>query len=66
VKTNYQVMPFDRIYILSAPLSKIDTYTARVLSPINRIFNSVLLGTETVNSFKQGSNGNLLLPVGSQ
>jgi polysaccharide export outer membrane protein len=66
VKTNYQVMPFDRIYILSAPLSKIDTYTARILSPINRLLNSTLLGTETVQSFRQGSgSGNLLLPIGS-
>jgi hypothetical protein len=67
VKTNYQIMPFDRLYILSAPLSKIDTYTARLLSPINRVFNTTLLGTETVNSFKtNGGNSGLLLPVGSQ
>ena len=66
VKTNYQVMPFDRLYILSAPLSKIDTYTARVLSPINRIMNSVLLGSETVQTFRTGGNNGLLLPIGSQ
>jgi polysaccharide export outer membrane protein len=66
VKTNYQVMPFDRIYILSQPLSKLDTYTARVLSPINRVLNSVLLGAETVQSVKQNGNSNLLLPIGTQ
>jgi protein involved in polysaccharide export with SLBB domain len=67
VKTNYQIMPFDRLYILSAPLSKIDTYTARFLSPINRVFNSVLLGSETVQSFQQGvgNNSRLLLPIGT-
>jgi polysaccharide biosynthesis/export protein len=65
VKTNYQIMPFDRLYILSAPLSKVDTYTARVLSPINRLLNTTLLGTETVQSFRQNGNGSgLLLPIG--
>lgn len=65
VKTNYQLMPFDRLYVLSAPLSKIDTYTARVLSPINRLLNSTLLGVETVQTFRQGGNAGLLLPFGS-
>jgi protein involved in polysaccharide export with SLBB domain len=65
VKTNYQVMPFDRIYILSAPLSKVDTYTARLLSPINRVFNTILLGSETVQTLSPNRSGNnLLLPVG--
>ena len=34
VKTNYQIMPFDRVYILSQPLTKFDTYMARVFSPV--------------------------------
>lgn len=66
VKTNYQLMPFDRVYILSAPLSKLDTYTARVLSPINRVMGSALIGAnlaQTVGS--TGSTGGLLLPLGS-
>jgi polysaccharide export outer membrane protein len=64
VKTNYQIMPFDRVYILSAPLSKIDTYTARVLSPMNRIMSSMLLGANLNNQLhSNGTNSGLFLPV---
>ena len=65
VKTNYQIMPFDRVYVLSAPLSKLDTYTARFLSPINRVLNSMLLGAETYSSIKFPGGNGLILPVGS-
>ena len=59
VKTNYQIMPFDRVYILSQPLTKFDTYMARVLSPVQRTLGITLLGTSTVNSFRSnGSGGN--------
>lgn len=55
VKTNYQIMPGDRVYILGQPLTKFDTYLARVLAPINRTFGSILLGTGTVRTL-QGQN----------
>jgi protein involved in polysaccharide export with SLBB domain len=58
VKTNYQIMPFDRVYILSAPLSKFDTYVGRVLSPVNRMFSTTLLGASTVNIIKQIGRNN--------
>ena len=64
VKTNYQLMPFDRIYVLSAPLSKIDTYTARVLSPISRILSTTLLGAETVQTIANPGGTGVFLPVG--
>src|SRR5262249_5251123 len=44
VKTNYQIFPGDRVYILSQPLTKFDTYLARVLSPVQRAFGVTLLG----------------------
>jgi polysaccharide export outer membrane protein len=56
VKTNYQILPGDRVYILSQPLTKFDTYFARVLAPINRAFGSTLLGVGTVRTI-QGQNG---------
>jgi polysaccharide export outer membrane protein len=58
VKTNYQIMPFDRVYILSQPLSKFDTYMARVLSPVQRALGVTLLGTSTVNQIRNGGRNN--------
>jgi polysaccharide export outer membrane protein len=58
-KTNYQMMPGDRVYILSQPLSKFDTYVGRVLAPVNRVLSSTLLGASTVNLIRNsGTNGN--------
>ena len=57
VKTNYQIMPFDRVYILSQPLTKFDTYMARVLSPVQRAFGVTLLGASTVNQIRNSGNG---------
>jgi polysaccharide export outer membrane protein len=56
VKTNYQILPGDRVYILSQPLTKFDTYFARVLAPINRAFGATLLGVGTVRTI-QNQNG---------
>jgi protein involved in polysaccharide export with SLBB domain len=56
VKTNYQIMPGDRVYILSQPLTKFDTYFARVLAPINRAFSATLLGASAVHVIQQNNN----------
>jgi polysaccharide export outer membrane protein len=61
VRTNYQVMPNDRIYVKAQKLVTIDTAMARFLSPIERIFGITLLGSSTVNSIRtngQNSNNN--------
>ncbi len=72
VKTNYQIMPADRVYILSQPLTKFDTYMARVLSPVQRALGVTLLGTSVANQFRNlngnnGSNNNgnvgLVVPI---
>lgn len=57
VKTNYQVLPGDRIYILSQPLTKLDTYMARMLSPVQRALTVTLLGASVQNAFNN-QNGN--------
>lgn len=57
VKTNYQILPGDRVYILSQPLTKFDTYLARVLAPVNRVMGSVLLGA-SVSQQLRNNNGN--------
>jgi hypothetical protein len=60
VKTNYQIMPGDRVYILSQPLTKFDTYLARVLAPVNRVLGTSLLATSVANQAR-----NLSRPLGS-
>jgi polysaccharide export outer membrane protein len=57
VKTNYQLLPGDRVYILSQPLTKFDTYFARVLSPIQRGLGVTLLGVGTVRTIQNGNSG---------
>lgn len=53
--TNYQVLPGDRIYVQAQPILTFDNALAKLLSPIERAFGVVLLGTSTVNAL-QGNN----------
>jgi polysaccharide export outer membrane protein len=52
--TNYQLFPGDRIYVHSDRLIQVDSWLAKILSPIDRVFGSVLLGSTTVNSIRNG------------
>ncbi len=56
-KTNYQVLPGDRIYVKANPLVTLDTFLARLYSPIERTFGITLLGNSTVRSFTNANNG---------
>jgi polysaccharide biosynthesis/export protein len=56
--TNYQLFPGDRLYVHSDPLLRLDTRIGRFLSPIDRVFGSILLGSSTVNSIKNSNGGN--------
>jgi polysaccharide export outer membrane protein len=59
--TNYQIMPGDRVYVAADPWRTADTYIAKWLSPVERIFGATLLGAETVtavhNAAHPGSGG---------
>lgn len=55
VKTNYQMLPGDRVYILSQPLSKLDTYYARMLAPVQRTLGITLYGTSTYQAIRSAS-----------
>ena len=55
--TNYQIMPGDRVYVQSKSWVRFDTAVGRFLSPIERILGATLLGSETVNSIKNGGVG---------
>jgi polysaccharide biosynthesis/export protein len=48
-RTNYQIMPGDRIYVKALPLVTLDTNMARIISPIERLLGITLLGTSSVN-----------------
>jgi len=56
--TNYQLYPGDRIYVAAQPLITIDTTLARMLAPVERIFGTVLLGTSTIQGFRNGGLNN--------
>jgi polysaccharide export outer membrane protein len=55
-ETNYQLLPGDRIYVQAQPLVTLDTFLAKLFSPIERTFGIILLGNSTVRSF-QSSGG---------
>jgi polysaccharide export outer membrane protein len=55
--TNYQIYPGDRIYVNSDKLIRADSFLAKVISPIERLFGVTLLGSTTINSIKNGGIG---------
>lgn len=44
-RTNYQLLPGDRVFVMGSPLSKFDTILGRGLAPIERFLGTSLLGT---------------------
>jgi polysaccharide biosynthesis/export protein len=55
--TNYQVLPGDRIYVAAQPLITLDTYMARIISPIERLFGVTLLGNAVEEALIPGRGG---------
>ncbi len=55
--TSYQIMPGDRIYVKADCWRTLDTEVAKYLSPIERILGATLLGSEVVNSIRNGGSG---------
>lgn len=51
-RTNYQILPGDRVFVMSSPLAKTDTYLARMLAPIERMMGASLLGFTTFKTFE--------------
>ena len=47
IKTNYQILPGDRLYVSEDKLVALDTAIAKIVSPIERLFGITLLGTQT-------------------
>jgi polysaccharide export outer membrane protein len=57
VETNYQLLPGDRLFVQAEPLVTIDTFLARLTSPMERIFGVTLLGNGTVRALNGKNNG---------
>ena len=55
-RTNYQLLPGDRVFVMASPLSKFDTTLGRVLSPVERVLGVTLLGVTTARAFEGDSN----------
>jgi len=58
--TNYQILPGDRIYVQAESIFRVDNALAKMLSPVERVFGVILLGSSTVNSIngRFGNSGN--------
>jgi polysaccharide export outer membrane protein len=58
-RTNYQILPGDRIYVQAQCVIHIDTWLARFISPFERVLGITLLGSATVHEISTplGSNG---------
>ncbi len=57
VSTNYQLMPGDRLFIMSQPATKFDSYLGRVIAPFERVFGILLLGDSTIQNLGIGVQG---------
>ncbi|MDB5306190.1 MAG: hypothetical protein JWO38_392 [Gemmataceae bacterium] len=60
VKTNFQLLPGDRVFIMSQPLTKIDTLYARMLAPVQRTLGIALYGASAYNTIRIASR-----PIGT-
>jgi polysaccharide export outer membrane protein len=55
-RTNYQILPGDRVFVMSQPMTKADTVLARMLAPVERALGVTLLGVGTVRAI-EGDTG---------
>jgi protein involved in polysaccharide export with SLBB domain len=55
IKTNYQIMPGDRVYVQSDAVRRFDYTLAKFLSPVERLFGVTLLSSQAINSIRSGS-----------
>jgi polysaccharide biosynthesis/export protein len=56
--TNYQLLPGDRVYVNSEHIVQFDTRLARILSPIDRLLGTTLLGSSAYYNFRYDGNAN--------
>jgi polysaccharide biosynthesis/export protein len=51
-KSNYQMLPGDRLYVKADPLITLYTHIDRFIAPIERVMGGILLGTSTYRALK--------------
>lgn len=56
-RSNYQVLPGDRVFVMGQPLTKVDTVLARVLAPVERALGVALLARSLEQGFGFGFGG---------
>jgi polysaccharide biosynthesis/export protein len=49
-QTNYQVLPGDRIYVKAEAIFAVDRFLQKVLTPVERVLGTTLLGASTYNN----------------
>ena len=54
--TNYQIFPGDRIFVHSDPLIQTNSFLNKLLSPVERMLGTVLLGATTITAVKTASH----------
>lgn len=58
-RTNYQLLPGDRVYVQADRAFRIDGYLQKMLTPVERLLGITLLGSSTYNSItNRGLNNN--------
>ena len=55
-RTNYQLLPGDRVYVSAYQMTAVDVTLARVIAPVERLLGITLLGSQTVNSIRTDPN----------
>jgi polysaccharide export outer membrane protein len=55
-RTNYQVFPYDRIYVKADLLIRVNNGVEKVIAPAEKLLGVTLLGASTVNTIRTGSN----------
>lgn len=55
-RTNYQILPGDRVFVMGNPMTKFDTLMGRTLAPAERAAGVSLLGFSTFKTFETSGN----------
>ena len=61
-RTNYQLIPGDRVFVKAYRITTVDTKMARVLAPVERVLGVTLLGASTGRAFNNNNNNNNFNP----
>jgi polysaccharide export outer membrane protein len=52
-RTNYQIMPGDRVYVMAKPIIRTSSFLQQVLAPVEQVLGITFLGRETVRAFER-------------